>query len=209
MDEAAIEGAVRSPSRRPPVATASTGYGGVDCAERAATIVDGRSRGRHPTTMTTGLQTNVTTDSVADDDLLDVLGDETSRAILAAASDSSVPAKELTELNDVSSATVYRRISTLVERGLLEERHSIDEGGSRQKVYATTFENVDVSLDEEGFAATPHDCTTVCYHLLSVLRNLPFEELRADFSERTIQIELELTDDVIAQVSSLWQRSDE
>jgi len=159
--------------------------------------------------MTSGLQSNVTADSVADEDLLDVLGDETSRAILAAASESPVAAKELTELNDVSSATVYRRISTLVERGLLEERHSIDQGGSRQKVYATTFENVDVSLDGDGFDATPHSCETACYHLLSVLQKLPFEQLRADFSNRTVQVELELTDDVIAQIASFWQHTDE
>jgi len=159
--------------------------------------------------MTSGLESKETADSAVDEDLLDVLGDETSRAILAAASESPVAAKELTELNDVSSATVYRRISTLVERGLLEERHSIDQEGSRQKVYATTFENVDVSLDDDGFDATPHSCETACYHLVSVLQNLPFDQIRADFSKRTIQVEFELTDDVIAQIASLWQRTDE
>jgi DNA-binding transcriptional ArsR family regulator len=157
--------------------------------------------------MTTDPTSKASVEAVADEDLLDILGDEISRAILSAAADGPVTAKELTEEGSVSAATVYRRISTLVDKGLLDERHVIDEDDGRQKVYVTTFGHVDVGVDGDGFSAVPRDCGDTCYHVLSLLDDPPFDSITANFEEQTVHVEFDLTDEALDQLSSLWLQS--
>lgn len=81
---------------------------------------------------------------------LDVLGDECSRTILVATSDGPQTAKELTDLTDSSSATVYRRINDLLDGDLLEECIRFEEGGSHTTAYRATVERVNVEIDPTG-----------------------------------------------------------
>lgn len=81
---------------------------------------------------------------------LDVLGDECSRTILVASSNRPRTAKELTELTDCSSATVYRRINNLLESNLLDECIRFEEDGSHSTAYETTVEHLSVNIDADG-----------------------------------------------------------
>lgn len=88
--------------------------------------------------------------TVSPDRRLDVLGDECSRTILVATRDGPQTAKELTELTDCSSATVYRRINDLLDGDLLEECIRFEEGGTHTTAYRATVERVNVEIDPSG-----------------------------------------------------------
>ncbi|RQH00348.1 helix-turn-helix domain-containing protein [Natrarchaeobius oligotrophus] len=81
---------------------------------------------------------------------LDVLGDTCARTILIATSDGPKTAKELTERTDSSSATVYRRINSLLESDLLIECVRFEEDGSHTTAYEATVERLDVRIDANG-----------------------------------------------------------
>ncbi|WP_101298343.1 winged helix-turn-helix domain-containing protein [Halegenticoccus soli] len=137
-------------------------------------------------------------------DVLNALGDECSRVILSVAAKRAVTAKELTEHCDVSPATVYRRINTLLDDGLLAESFEFDADSTRQKVYRTTFEHVEVEITDDGFEVTPHQCSDGPYHLLQLLTEMPFKHINADAGEKELNVSIELTDDLFEQFVTLW-----
>jgi predicted transcriptional regulator len=144
---------------------------------------------------------------VADTALLDVLGDECSRAILAAAGRESMTAKELTNSCDVSPATVYRRINTLLDHGLLEESIEFSANSGRQKVYKTTFSHVDIDLTDDGFEVASHEQNGGSYHLMQLLSEMPFEHVRADAVDRELTVKIGLTDEMFEQFVEFWGQS--
>lgn len=81
---------------------------------------------------------------------LDALGDECARTILVATTERPRTAKELTSRTDSSSATVYRRINSLLESGLLEESIRFEEDGSHTTAYEGTVTDLHVSIDTAG-----------------------------------------------------------
>jgi hypothetical protein len=86
--------------------------------------------------------------SGADGDLLEVLGEQYSAAILSA-TDEPRSARELSDLLDVPIATCYRRIEDLVAVDLLAERgRELSDRGRRTSVYRRTVEELSVSFDE-------------------------------------------------------------
>ncbi|KTG07814.1 hypothetical protein AUR64_01940 [Haloprofundus marisrubri] len=141
---------------------------------------------------------------VASAALLDVLGDECSRAILAAAGRESMTAKELTNSCDVSPATVYRRINTLLDHGLLEESIEFGANSGRQKVYKTTFSHVDIDLSDDGFDVTSHDQNGSSYHLMRLLSEMPFEHVRTNTVDRELTVQIGLTDEMFEQFVEIW-----
>lgn len=80
--------------------------------------------------------------------LFEVLADDHARQILLAADGKPKTAKALSERCDVSLATVYRRVSTLQDHGLLEEQSTVDEDGSHRRRFVTTLEELHVDLSE-------------------------------------------------------------
>ncbi|WP_254829396.1 helix-turn-helix domain-containing protein [Haloglomus salinum] len=80
--------------------------------------------------------------------LFEVLADDHSRQILLAADGEPKTAKTLSEYCDVSLATVYRRVATLQDHGLLEERSTVDDDGSHRRRFVTTLEELHVDLSE-------------------------------------------------------------
>ncbi|MCU4754155.1 helix-turn-helix domain-containing protein [Halobacteria archaeon AArc-curdl1] len=94
---------------------------------------------------------NVTAESTVDTMAkLNVLGDECARTILIATSDGPQTAKELTEIADCSSATVYRRINNLLESELLAECIRFEENGTHTTAYEATVDHVQVKIGENG-----------------------------------------------------------
>lgn len=87
-------------------------------------------------------------------EVLDLLSDEYARAILAAASEQPMSAKELAEQCDMSEPTVYRRISQLREHDLVEEQTKIETGGNDYKLYVTTLSGFSLRLADGSFESS-------------------------------------------------------
>lgn len=138
------------------------------------------------------------------EELLDVLGDEHSRAILAAASEAPVGSKELTDRCDASPSTVYRRINHLLELGLLDERVAFDGDSKQTKVYETSFEHFDVSFEGGKCVVEPHEYGQVTSAIVALLEKLPFENVDTDLNGRELTVRLELTEEVVEDLTARW-----
>lgn len=84
-------------------------------------------------------------------DVLDTLGDEHARAILAATNREPHSAKELSDACDLSLATVYRRIEQLQDYGLLSNRTLIADDGNHYKVFECDFRSAVLALEEDEY----------------------------------------------------------
>lgn len=80
-------------------------------------------------------------------ELLDVLNDAGSRAILEATSETALSANEVSEVCDLPLSTTYRKLELLTEVGLVEERTRVRRSGKHPNEYIRSVSNVMVSLD--------------------------------------------------------------
>jgi DNA-binding transcriptional ArsR family regulator len=84
------------------------------------------------------------------EEVLDTIGDENAREILAAISIEPRSAKELAEECDLSLPTVYRRIEILEEHDLVKDRTLVADDGNHYKIYESNFDSTVISLEEQG-----------------------------------------------------------
>ena len=82
------------------------------------------------------------------DELLDLLGEERVRQILAATSRDPLSAKELGEECDVALSTIYRRVEDMVANDLLVEQTQIENDESHHSVYEANVDHVDVDIED-------------------------------------------------------------
>ncbi|WP_324761121.1 ArsR/SmtB family transcription factor [Haloarcula montana] len=82
------------------------------------------------------------------DALLDLLGQQRVRQILAATSRDPQSAKELSEACDVAPSTIYRRVEEMLATDLLVERTRIESDGSHHSVYEANVDHLDVDIDD-------------------------------------------------------------
>lgn len=82
------------------------------------------------------------------DELLELLGSDLNRRILALASGEDRSADAIAERCDSSLPTVYRHIDDLRSAGLLSERVVYNAAGNHFKVYRTMVDTVTVRLDD-------------------------------------------------------------
>jgi len=85
------------------------------------------------------------------EEVLDAIGDEHARQILAAINQQARSVKELAEECDISLPTVYRRIETLSEHDLVTARTLVAEDGNEYKVYEANFESTVISLEANEY----------------------------------------------------------
>jgi len=93
---------------------------------------------------------------VVDDDrsieeILDTIGDQHARRVLAAISLEPKSAKDLAAECDLSLPTVYRRIEMLDEYDLVTARTIVAEDGNHYKVYESNFESTVISLQDDEY----------------------------------------------------------
>ena len=81
--------------------------------------------------------------------LFEVLGDSTSRTIISLLHDGPRTAKSLEEDCNVSLKTVYRRLATLQELGLVSRHTRFDESGNQNPVYTTDLDEIEVTMTPE------------------------------------------------------------
>lgn len=84
------------------------------------------------------------------DAVLAVLSDPNARAILAAATDSSLSVDEIVDQTAMSPATAYRKVNRLVEAGLLTEKTKICPKGTNFREFTLRVGSVRISLNGNG-----------------------------------------------------------
>jgi predicted transcriptional regulator len=85
------------------------------------------------------------------EEVLDTIGDQHARRVLAAISREPKSAKELAEECDLSLPTVYRRIELLEEHDLVSDRTLVADDGNHYKVYESNFESTVISLEDDEY----------------------------------------------------------
>ena len=80
-------------------------------------------------------------------DVLDALGDEKARRCCTVITGDAKSAREIANLTGYSLPTVYRRLNTLRQAGLIESRTQIDPGGDHYEAFTTVAKRVTVDLD--------------------------------------------------------------
>lgn len=80
------------------------------------------------------------------DQLLDLLGSEVNRRVLALTSEEPRSAEEIAERCEASLPTVYRHIDDLRTDGLLHEQTRYDQRGNHFKTYEAALEAVSVRV---------------------------------------------------------------
>lgn len=80
-----------------------------------------------------------------------LLADECARTILEATVDERLSAEALAERCDVSTPTIYRRLESLQDAGLVTVEQRPEADGHHFKVYSATLDQVVVDLGSAGF----------------------------------------------------------
>lgn len=111
------------------------------CMSLASTAVD-RSYGSDATISNRDV---IDTDHVVQS-YLDVLDDPTCQAILAATSNDTLSANEISETCNLPLSTTYRKLDELTEAGLLDEGIRLRQSGKHASEYSRSIEDVLVSI---------------------------------------------------------------
>jgi IclR helix-turn-helix domain. len=85
------------------------------------------------------------------EDILDTMGDDYARNILATLSDEPRPAKDLAKACDISLPTVYRRLDQLEEQELVTSNTEVDSDGNEFQRYECNFESTVISLEDDEY----------------------------------------------------------
>ena len=85
------------------------------------------------------------------EEILDTIGDQHAREVLAAISREPKSAKALAEECDLSLPTVYRRIEMLDEYDLVTNETLVADDGNHYKVYESNFESTVITLEDDEY----------------------------------------------------------
>lgn len=89
-----------------------------------------------------------------DEEIIEILADEYSRRILSATSKEALSALQLSAQLNIPRATVYRKIKSLEETGLLKAVKSvINPRGNEEKFYKSAIKKAVVSFKEGKLTA--------------------------------------------------------
>jgi len=85
------------------------------------------------------------------EEVLNTIGDEHARTVLAAISREPRSAKELAESIELSLPTIYRRLELLQEHDLIIEQTAVAEDGNHYKIYECNFDSTVIALKDEEY----------------------------------------------------------
>ncbi|MFC6731878.1 helix-turn-helix domain-containing protein [Haladaptatus sp. GCM10025707] len=136
--------------------------------------------------------------------ILSLLGDSVAREILQAGSGGPVTIEDLTEQTGVSQSTVYRRLSDLVESGLVREDHA-RVSAPNKRAFVTAIDSLAIDITTDGIAVHLDQAPSTGV----AVRELNLEPLDFDLDERVMTVRLALDDELMAQFEKLWERTRE
>lgn len=98
----------------------------------------------------------VSFDDQMDDDrpieeILDTIGDQKARTVLAELSREPQSAKQLADGLELSLPTIYRRLEMLQKHELIKERTLVAEDGNHYKEYTCNFNSTVISLEDDDY----------------------------------------------------------
>jgi len=85
------------------------------------------------------------------EDILDTIGDDHARDVLAAISEEPRPASEVADACDLSLPTVYRRIEMLKEHDLVSSETAVADDGNHYDVFKSNFDGTVIRLREDEY----------------------------------------------------------
>jgi predicted transcriptional regulator len=85
------------------------------------------------------------------EEILNTIGDEHARTVLAAISRDPRSAKELAEECDLSLPTIYRRLELLQEHDLITERTAVADDGNHYNIYECNFDSTVITLEDQEY----------------------------------------------------------
>ena len=91
----------------------------------------------------------VVDDEQSIEEILDTIGDEHARRVLAAISREPRSAKELSEECDLSLPTVYRRIEMLNQYNLVKDQTLVADDGNHYEIYESNFDSTVIRLEDD------------------------------------------------------------
>ncbi|WP_049939541.1 ArsR/SmtB family transcription factor [Natronomonas pharaonis] len=85
------------------------------------------------------------------EDILDTIGDQHARDVLAAISREPRSAKELADECDLSLPTIYRRLEVLESNDLVVERTAVSGDGNHYNIYECNFDSTVIQLEDDEY----------------------------------------------------------
>ena len=85
------------------------------------------------------------------EEVLDTIGDETARSVLAAVSRQPASAPDIADRLDLSEPTVYRRLNLLKEHDLVTDRTLVADDGNHYKEYESNFNSTVIALEDDEY----------------------------------------------------------
>lgn len=95
-----------------------------------------------------------TNERTSPEDLLALLDDEYTQAILEAIQAEAKPARALAEECNISRPTVYRRLNTLEDAGLVKSGIRISTDGHHRSVFEATVDAFTVKIEANGLSVS-------------------------------------------------------
>ena len=106
------------------------------------------------------------------DELLELLGEERVRQILAATSREPLSAKELSEECDVALSTIYRQAEDMIDVGLLVEQTQLESDGSHHSIYEANIDHLDVDIADGTIDVSVHVCEDAAQRFSRIWRDI-------------------------------------
>lgn len=116
----------------------------------AQTVTPRRSRSRR------GKQKTERQQTVDADELLSLLGDEYTRAVLEAIAETPLSGGDIVERTGFSKATVYRRLDRLEDAGLVTAETVFDPDGHHRERFELGFVGATCQFGPDGIETTVH-----------------------------------------------------
>jgi len=107
--------------------------------------------------------------SVDPEQLLTLLGDEYTRAIIDALGTESLPAREIASRTEISRPTVYRRLDRLEAAGVVEPTMTVDPDGHHRQAFEIVIDGLELSLGDTAATSASTTTDTASPITLSVL----------------------------------------
>ena len=107
--------------------------------------------------------------SVDPEQLLTLLGDEYTRAIIDALGTESLPAREIASRTEISRPTVYRRLDRLEAAGVVEPTMTVDPDGHHRQAFEIVIDGLELSLGDTAATSASKTTDTASPITLSVL----------------------------------------
>lgn len=137
------------------------------------------------------------------DRVLDALGDEVCRRILAFAVDEAVTVEQLADACGVSESTIYRRLNELAELGLVEKTTNIPSVSS-SNAYRTRTRSLAVAIDADGFDVRQRDAEGELRDAIETVdRRFDLRGVNFDATDETVTVELAADEETFAALLEL------